>query len=440
MDVTGEKHNVGNAGTKAAQKLRARLMNTSKSDQPARKAQPASPPPSKQPKAIKPAENTKPSLACDPSPQTNTVTAFEKVKTKIRQTPNSSHEKKQNRRAHRYKKPNITASNEYAPNRKPGPLVWVSTGFMNVLALAIPFGVLHVFDRILPNQSAEALAFLIFGLAGVVLVDTVLRIMRFYLIDRADMHHDYNLKYEAVKRVIYSSADKLAETEPSAVLEKLNALEKLRNFHGRAPHLLTLDLPFIGVSFAAIWLVAGHLVWLSVALCLSLGVVFLSVSKAYKANYKRARHHESQRYDFITETFENIFTIKSMAMEPLVQRRFEQLYSSCADVNYQAGLLNHTSRAIGTSFAHFSMICMISAGAVMVIGGGLTIGELGSSALLTGTALQPLLRALHTQSQIQTSRNLKRQLRELYQQPVIKQQSPSPHSLFQSAQPLVMEG
>jgi len=434
VDEAGAKHNVGNAGSAAAQKLRARLMDRSKSDQPKLKAHPTSPQPSKQPKAIKPAKSTKLSLACDPSPQTNTVTAFEEVKTKIRQTPNNSHEKKQVKRGRRYKKPKITASNEYTANRKPGPLVWISTGFMNVLALAIPFGVLHVFDRILPNQSAEALAFLIFGLAGVILVDTVLRIMRFYLIDRAAMHHDYDLKYEAVKHVIYSSADKIAETQPSAVLEKL------RNFNARAPHLITLDLPFIGISLAAIWLVAGHLVWISVALCLILGVVFLSVSKAYKTNYKRARQFEIQRYDFITETFENIFTIKSMAMEPLVQRRFEQLYSSCADVNYQAGLLNHTSRAIGTSFAHFSLICMVSAGAVMVIGGSLTIGGLGCSALLTGTALQPLLRALHTQAQIQTSRVLKRQLSETYKQPVIEKQSPSPNGLFQSAQPLAMEG
>ncbi len=437
MGEAGEKRNVGNAGTAAAQMLRARLIGVSKSDRPAPKTQSVSPPPSKQSKAIKP------SLASDPSPQTNTVLAFESVKMNIRQTPNNKHEIKQivrTKRTNRFKKPKTTAPNEYTANRKPSLLVWISTGFINVLALAMPFGVLHVFDRVLPNQSAEALAFLISGLAGVVLVDTVMRIARSYLIDRAAMHHDYNLKYEAVKRVIYSSADKTAQTEPSAALEKLNALENHHNSQARALHLLWLDLPFVGVSLAAVWLVAGHLVWLSIALCVSLGVIFLSLSKAHKANDKRARHHETKRYDFIIEVFENIFTIKSMAMEPLAQRRFENFYISCAEVNYQAVLLNHISRAIGTSFAHISMVCMVSAGTVMVIGGSLTIGGLGCSALLTGAVLQPLLRALHTQAQMQTSRILRDQPSQTYQHPIIKEQTPSPEPLPQSATSLAMEG
>jgi ABC-type bacteriocin/lantibiotic exporter with double-glycine peptidase domain len=304
----------------------------------------------------------------------------------------------------------------------------------------MPFGVLHVFDRVLLNQSAEALAFLIFGLAGVVLVDTVLRIARSYLIDRAAMHHDYNLEYGAVKRVIYSFGDDISETETSAALEKLNALDNHHNVHARALHLLWLDLPFVGVSLAAVWLVAGHLVWLSMALCVSLGIVFLSLSKAHKANYNRARHHETQRYGFIIEAFENIFTIKSMAMEPLVQRRFENFYISRAEVNYQAVLLNHISRAIGTTFAHISMVFMVSAGTVMMIGGSLTIGELGCSALLTGAVLHPLLRALHTQAQIQTSRILRDQPSQTYQHPIIKEQTTFPEPLPQPAQALAMEG
>lgn len=308
------------------------------------------------------------------------------------------------------------------------PTAYVSSFVINLLALALPLVILQVYDRILPNQSRETLAYLILGLTGVILVDTIMKIARSYLVGWAATRDDYQRRCDAVKRVLYAPKSRLADAAPSSILDRLNALDTIRDFYGGSTRLLLLDLPFILVFLALIGLVGGYLFAVPLVLFAVLGVATIISGNALRDVHEKRMEHDDRRHDFAIEILQGISTIKSMAMEPQIQRRFERLQRNSADTNYQTIVLGNMSQTFGNTFANISMIFMVSIGALLVIDGRLTVGALACCTLLSGRTIQPLLRAIGLWSQLQSITLAREHVAELFELPVPDDQELAPVS------------
>ena len=62
------------------------------------------------------------------------------------------------------------------------PSIVLSTLGINLLSIALPLVMLQIYQRIIPNQASHTFAFLLLGLAFVVLLDGLLRVARSYAI------------------------------------------------------------------------------------------------------------------------------------------------------------------------------------------------------------------------------------------------------------------
>src|SRR4249919_3253861 len=54
--------------------------------------------------------------------------------------------------------------------------------FINLLGLALPLGILQVYDRIVPHAAKSTLAYLVIGICCILVLETILRISRSYVI------------------------------------------------------------------------------------------------------------------------------------------------------------------------------------------------------------------------------------------------------------------
>lgn len=311
----------------------------------------------------------------------------------------------------------------------PAPLestAYVSSVFINVLALALPLVILQVYDRILPNRATDTLAFLIAGLVGVIVVDAVMKIARSYLVGWSAARRDYEVRLEAVRRIINAPRAMMANTAPSAFLDRLNALDAIRDFHGGSARLLLLDLPFVVVFLGLIWFVGGALVLVPIVLFVLLGAATLHLGRALREVQERRADSDDRRYDFILEVLSGIPTVKSMAMEPQFQRRFERLQAASAATHYQNIILSSMSQTFGNLFANIAMVAVVSFGAVMVINEALSIGALACCTLLSGRTIQPLLRGIGLWTQHQTIAVARGQADELFELPAPLEHAPVP--------------
>ena len=272
---------------------------------------------------------------------------------------------------------------------------------LNVLSVALPVVILQTYDRVVPNEAMETLAMLIFGLAVVLVLDSALRAGRNYLTAWEAAQFEHKAGCRAVDRLLSANVGELEREAPGVHLDRLLAIETLRDFHSGQAKLLMVDLPFVTIFLALIAVIAGWLVIVPAAMLVTLLVVSFLVGRNLRAVLERRAELDDRRYSFIIEVLSAIHTIKSLAFEAAMQRRYERLQEAGAALTYRVTFLNNLSQGIGQVMTYATMVAIATAGAVMVIAGNLTVGGLAASTLLAGRTVQPLLRALNFWTQFQ---------------------------------------
>ncbi|WP_168190367.1 peptidase domain-containing ABC transporter [Luteithermobacter gelatinilyticus] len=265
---------------------------------------------------------------------------------------------------------------------------------LNALSLALPMVLLQVYDRIIPNAALNTLTLLIIGLLGVLIIDVLLRSARAYLAGWIGAKFEHDMGSFAVEKILNAELTELEKTPPGVHLDRLSAIDSVRDFYSSQAGLTLVDLPFVFLFLALLGIIGGSLLVVPVLLLLLLGALAFVLGVRLRDAIEKDAIWEDRRYSFIIEVLNGIHSIKSLAMEHLMNRRYEKLMESCSAASYSVIYLNGLAQSLGNIFSQITMIAVVSIGSLMVIDSQMTIGALAASTLLAGRTVQPLLRAL----------------------------------------------
>lgn len=288
---------------------------------------------------------------------------------------------------------------------------------INILALALPTVILQVYDRIIPNQATGTFIFLILGMLGVVVLDTALRIFRSVILSWSGARFDHRESLKAMNHIL--STDNAAfESQPAGYyLDKVHALEQIQEFYSGQSVLLIMDLPFVLLFLGLIWVIAGPLIVIPLTLLLLFFIIAAITGRKLRRALETRSIMEDRRQNFIIETLKGVHTIKSMAMEALMLRRYERLQHQSAESVYDLSRINSIVQGIGATFSQLAVVSFVGIGSLYVIEGDLTVGALAAGTMLSSRVLQPGLKAMGFWSQFQTLRLALDRVRDLYDQP-----------------------
>jgi len=298
--------------------------------------------------------------------------------------------------------------------------VLVSTVFINLLALALPLVVLQVYDRIIPNRAIDTFILLLLGLAVVLLLDGIMRVARAYLVGWSGVTYENEVAVEAVERLLYAPSRLIEQHPPGIHIDRLNAIDSLRDFYGGQSRLLLIDLPFVAVFLGLVAFIGGWIVAVPLLMFAALALVTMACGKKLRKVLELRAEQDDRRHDFIIESLNGIQTIKTMAMEPQIQRRYERLQKAGVAASYKTIILGNLAQNFGNLFSSLTMISVVSVGAYMIINGSLSVGTLAACTLLSGRSVQPVLRGLGLWTQLQGLSIAKTRLQGLYDLPEVK--------------------
>ncbi|WP_271271806.1 peptidase domain-containing ABC transporter [Aliamphritea hakodatensis] len=288
---------------------------------------------------------------------------------------------------------------------------------INILALALPTVILQVYDRIIPNQAIGTFIFLILGMLGVVIIDTALRIFRSSILSWHGAKFDHRESLKAMNRILDADNQAFEDNTAGYYLDKIQALEQIQEFYSGQSVLLIMDLPFVILFLGLIWVIAGPLVAIPIALLVVfLLVAFVTGRKLRKALETRYTM-EDRRQNFIIESLKGIHTIKSMAMEALMLRRYEKLQHQSAESVYELSRVNSIVQGIGATFSQLAVVIFVGVGSLFVIEGDLTVGALAAGTMLSSRVLQPGLKAMGFWTQFQSLQLALEKVNQLYALP-----------------------
>jgi len=273
-----------------------------------------------------------------------------------------------------------------------GDLPWMAAASVaiNLLALAVPLLMLQVFDRVLPHRSIDTLVLLVVGTGAAIAGEGLVRYMRASVMVWAAARFEHGAMLQAISRLLAAPAELL---ERGGYAERFKSIAALREYFSGQTFLQLVDLPFTLLYLGLVAVIGGWIVAVPLVGAVLFGWASFRFGERNGALFRERNAADRRRSNFLVETLTGIHTVKAMAMEGFMLRRYERLQEGCASLTRTLAAALDIASGVGGLFAPMMTVLVVAAGGWLVIRGGLTNGELAACIMLVLRSLGPLQRA-----------------------------------------------
>jgi ATP-binding cassette, subfamily B, bacterial HlyB/CyaB len=270
--------------------------------------------------------------------------------------------------------------------------VLVASFFLQIFALVSPLFFQVIIDKVLVHRSLSTLDVLVIGLVAISMFETVLGILRTYLFAHTTNRIDVELGARLFRHLLalpmaYFQARRVGDS-----VARVRELENIRNFLTSSALTLAIDLLFTFVFLAVMFVYSPLLT----GIVLGSFPFYIAISAGVTPLFRRRLDDKFRRgaenQAFLVESVTGIETLKAMAVEPQMQRRWEEQLAGYVAASFRVLSLGNTASQMVQFVSKVVTAAILYFGARLVIDGGLSVGELVAFNILAGRVSAPVLR------------------------------------------------
>ncbi len=270
--------------------------------------------------------------------------------------------------------------------------VLLASLFLQLFALVSPLFFQVVIDKVLVHRALPTLDVLIVGLVAIALFETVLGILRTYLFSHTTNRIDVELGARLFRHLLALPLSYFQARRVGDSVARVRELENIRNFLTGSALTLVIDLLFTAVFLAVMFVYSPFLT----GIVLGSLPFYVAVSAAATPLFRRRLDEKFRRgaenQAFLVESVTGIETLKAMAVEPQMQRRWEEQLAGYVAASFRVLRLGNSASQLVQLVSKLAGAGILYFGARLVIDGSLTVGELVAFNLLAGRVSGPVLR------------------------------------------------
>lgn len=263
---------------------------------------------------------------------------------------------------------------------------------LQLFALVTPIFFQVVMDKVLVHRGFTTLNVIAVGFLVVIVFEAILSILRSYVSVHTTSRIDVELGARLFRHLLHLPLGYFKSRRVGDSVARIRELENIRNFLTGNSITLVLDV-FFSVVFIAVMLFYSR--WLTLIVLASLPLYFLLsilVTPVLRARLHEKFNRGAENQAFLVETISGVDTIKSMAVEPQMTRRWDKELAAYVTASFQTAKLAIFAHEGVSLIGKLVTVGTLWVGAHLVIGGKLTIGQLIAFNMLAGRVAQPIMR------------------------------------------------
>ena len=290
------------------------------------------------------------------------------------------------------KTPTILKLLYYLPN-KIEALIWVTITSIitNVLSLVIPLYFMHVYDKIIPNNSTYTLLIITIGAIFIIILDS------FFTIGRGILLSWYSAKFSfkegsKLMKSLFSFTNKEYYSNPTTDYnESFRSIEKLKKVYAGQLFQSLLDIPFIGLFLYGIYYISGKLVYYHILIL----IIFTTFNLLYHflfLNVKKDLIEKNNiRFSYLASILKRIHPLKAQGFEEMLLRKLELVQKDYSESYFILRTRESIPSAVGEFISQSMIYGTIVIGGIMVLQGDLSLGIISAATMLSRRTVGPLL-------------------------------------------------
>jgi subfamily B ATP-binding cassette protein HlyB/CyaB len=270
--------------------------------------------------------------------------------------------------------------------------VLVASFFLQLFALVSPLFFQVVIDKVLVHRGLTTLDVLILGLVVIAIFEAILTALRTHVFAHTTSRIDVELGARLFRHLMALPIAYFEARRAGDSVARVREIENIRQFLTGSALTLVIDLFFTGVFLAvmaAYSLALTAIVLVSIPLYIGLSA---AVTPLFRHRLDEKFNRGAENQSFLVESLTGIETLKSMAVEPQMQRRWEEQLAGYVRSGFRVLSVGNWASQGVQLINKLTTAAILFFGAHAVMAGRMTVGELVAFNMLAARVSQPVIR------------------------------------------------
>ena len=263
---------------------------------------------------------------------------------------------------------------------------------LNLFALVTPLFFQVVMDKVLVHRGLTTLDVIAVGLLVVSVFEVALSGLRSYVFAHTTSRIDVELGSRLFRHLLHLPLGYFQARRVGDSVARVRELENIRAFLTGNAITVVLDVLFSVVFIGVMLFYSG---WLTLVVLASLPLYFLIsllITPLLRARLHEKFNRGAENQAFLVETVSGIDTLKSMAVEPQMQRRWDKQLAGYVSASFKTATLSTLAHEGTNLIGKLVTVATLWLGAKLVIEGQLTVGQFIAFNMLAARVAQPIMR------------------------------------------------
>jgi subfamily B ATP-binding cassette protein HlyB/CyaB len=270
--------------------------------------------------------------------------------------------------------------------------VLLASFVIQLFGLASPMIFQVVIDKVLVHRGLSTLQVMVAGLALIAVFEAVLSGLRTYLFSHTSNRIDVELGARIFRHLLKLPLAYFESRRVGDSVARVRELETIRQFITGSSLTLVLDIGFCAVFLSVMFFYSETLSFIVLATLPLYALLSLATTPAFRRRLDEKFRRGSENQAFLVESVTGVETIKAMAVEPQMQRRWEDQLAGYVTASFSAAQVGNWASQIANLLNKGVGALTLYIGAGLVIDNQLTVGELVAFNMLAGQVSGPVLR------------------------------------------------
>ena len=308
--------------------------------------------------------------------------------------------------------------------------VLLASAAIQIVGLATPLFTQVVIDKVVVHQTQSTLIAIAAGLGIFLVFNAAITWMRQYLVLHTGNRVDAVLATQVFAHLFRLPLPYYEHRATGTTVARLQGVEMIREFITGAAVSFVLDLPFLLIILAVMFIYSWQLSLIALGIVLLLTITSLSVTPLLREKLNKQFLLGARNQAFVTEYVSGVETVKSLQFEPLLERRYGDYLSTYLAASFGTRNLANTYNVVANALEQLMTLSILVAGALLVMrNDGFTIGMLVAFQMFAARMAQPMLRIAGLWQEFQQASIAVKRLGDIMNAPA------EPHSLAPSRAP-----
>jgi len=270
--------------------------------------------------------------------------------------------------------------------------VLLASFVIQLFGLATPMIFQTVIDKVLVHRGLSTLEVMVAGLALIAIFEAVLSGLRTYLFSHTSNRIDVELGGRVFRHLMRLPLAYFESRRVGDSVARVRELETIRQFITSSSVTLVLDLAFCAVFIGVMFVYSAMLAFVVCAALPLYALLSVATTPAFRRRLDEKFRRGAENQAFLVESVTGVETIKAMAVEPQMQRCWEEQLASYVNASFAAAQVGNWATQVAGLLNKGVGALTLFLGAALVIANKMTVGELVAFNMLAAQVSGPVLR------------------------------------------------